>query len=210
MSQYSYDKKLDGGGGALNSSPYPPPVQEGQGYAPPMAPADSIGGSGQPGYGYGYGYDFGGGPQGASAAYGGGPVYAAPPPLLVQPNMAGIEQSKWLGGAAPPMVMASAGGAYYPGAANQLPTVFLDPTMPRPNDILPLHPAIIEQRRIAASLPPCPIGGYHELRKRHALGVNVGTFMSLACFPIVCCCVRNETVCIKCGEKFDIDLPRIN
>lgn len=45
-----------------------------------------------------------------------------------------------------------------------MPTEFLDPLVPRPNDILPLHPAIIQQRQIAASLPPCPQGGYHELR----------------------------------------------
>src|SRR5690606_601983 len=40
---------------------------------------------------------------------------------------------------------------------------FWDPHVPRPNDILPLHPAIIRQREIAATLPPCPKGGYHEL-----------------------------------------------
>ncbi|KAI1315958.1 hypothetical protein EDD11_010597 [Mortierella claussenii] len=97
----------------------------------------------------------------------------------------------------------------YPGARPGPPTEFLDPTLPRPNDILPLHPAIIQQRQIAATLPPCPKGGYHELRSRHALGVNAGTFLSVICFPIVCCFVRNETVCIKCQEKFNLNLPPI-
>jgi len=59
---------------------------------------------------------------------------------------------------------APVGAAGYPGATSGTPAAFLDPNMPRPNDILPLHPAIIEQRQIAASLPPCPKGGYHELR----------------------------------------------
>ncbi|KAG0347211.1 hypothetical protein BG004_008189 [Podila humilis] len=98
----------------------------------------------------------------------------------------------------------------YPGAAPSFPNEFLDPNIPRPNDILPLHPAIIQQRQIAASLPPCPQGGYHELRSRHALGMNAGTFASIICFPIVCCCVRNETVCLKCHQKFNINLPSIN
>ncbi|KAG0275037.1 hypothetical protein BGZ95_009251 [Linnemannia exigua] len=102
------------------------------------------------------------------------------------------------------------GGSSYPGAVPGPPTEFVDPTMPRPNDILPLHPAIIQQRQIAASLPPCPRGGYHELRSHHALGVNAGTFMSIICFPLVCCCVRQETVCIKCQEKFNVALPAIN
>ncbi|KAF9178259.1 hypothetical protein BGZ49_005405, partial [Haplosporangium sp. Z 27] len=130
------------------------------------------------------------------------PHYQAPPPVL---NTS----------APPPPVM---GGTYmtgvnvgagYPGVSSGPPTEFLDPTQPRPNDILPLHPAIIQQRQIAATLPPCPKGGYHELRKRHALGFNAGTFLSVICFPIVCCCVKDETVCIKCHEKFDIDLPQI-
>ncbi|KAF9420689.1 hypothetical protein BGZ94_009057, partial [Podila epigama] len=56
--------------------------------------------------------------------------------------------------------------AAYPGAVDGAPTQFLDPNIPRPNDILPLHPAIIQQRQIAATLPPCPKGGYHELRSR--------------------------------------------
>ncbi|KAG0037219.1 hypothetical protein BGZ82_002937 [Podila clonocystis] len=102
------------------------------------------------------------------------------------------------------------GAAHYPGAPGAMPTEFLDPLLPRPNDILPLHPTIIQQRQIAASLPPCPQGGYHELRTHHALGVNAGTFASVICFPIVCCCVRDETVCLKCHQKFDINLPRIN
>ncbi|KAF9143166.1 hypothetical protein BGX30_001194 [Mortierella sp. GBA39] len=102
------------------------------------------------------------------------------------------------------------GGSSYPGAVPGPPTEFIDPAIPRPNDILPLHPAIIQQRQIAASLPPCPKGGYHELRSRYALGVNAGTFMSIVCFPVVCCCVRQETVCIKCQEKFDIALPAMN
>ncbi|KAG0254203.1 hypothetical protein BG011_005891 [Mortierella polycephala] len=54
----------------------------------------------------------------------------------------------------------------YPGAGSGAPTQFLDPTVPRPNDILPLHPAIIQRRQIATTLPPCPQGGYHELRTR--------------------------------------------
>ncbi|KAK5829534.1 hypothetical protein F5H01DRAFT_374878 [Linnemannia elongata] len=102
------------------------------------------------------------------------------------------------------------GGSTYPGAVPGPPTEFMDPTIPRPNDILPLHPTIIQQRQIAASLPPCPKGGHHELRSRYALGMNAGTFMSIICFPVVCCCVRQETVCIKCQEKFDIALPSIN
>ncbi|KAG0198570.1 hypothetical protein BGX28_007976 [Mortierella sp. GBA30] len=52
----------------------------------------------------------------------------------------------------------------YPGATAGPPTEYWDPTQPRPNDILPLHPAIIRQRQLSASLPPCPKGGYHELR----------------------------------------------
>lgn len=59
---------------------------------------------------------------------------------------------------------APVGVAGYPGVTGGTPTAFLDPNVPRPNDILPLHPAIIQQRQIAASLPPCPQGGYHELR----------------------------------------------
>ncbi|KAF9104500.1 hypothetical protein BGX27_010072, partial [Mortierella sp. AM989] len=54
----------------------------------------------------------------------------------------------------------------YPGVTSGPPTQFMDPTQPRPNDILPLHPVIIQQRQIAATLPPCPKGGYHELRAR--------------------------------------------
>ncbi|KAG0258259.1 hypothetical protein DFQ27_004733 [Actinomortierella ambigua] len=99
------------------------------------------------------------------------------------------------------------GSANHPGVMGATPVAFQDPTAPRPNDILPLHPAIIQQRQIAASLPPCPKGGYHELRTHHALGMNLGTVMSVICFPIVCCCVRNETVCIKCHEKFNFVLP---
>ncbi|KAF9924381.1 hypothetical protein FBU30_005651, partial [Linnemannia zychae] len=57
-------------------------------------------------------------------------------------------------------------GSSYPGAAPGPPTVFWDPLVPRPGDILPLNPAIIQRRQIAASLPPCPCGGYHELRNR--------------------------------------------
>ncbi|KAG0332282.1 hypothetical protein BG000_010191 [Podila horticola] len=68
----------------------------------------------------------------------------------------------------PPVNQAYAAGpstrAHYPGAPGAMPTEFLDPLVPRPNDILPLHPAIVQQRQIAASLPPCPQGGYHELR----------------------------------------------
>ncbi|KAF9923045.1 hypothetical protein BGZ65_009169, partial [Modicella reniformis] len=97
----------------------------------------------------------------------------------------------------------------YPGVVSGPPADFMDPTVPRPNDILPLHPAIIQQRQIAASLPPCPKGGHHELRTRLALGANAGTLLSFICFPIVCCCIRDETVCIKCNEKFNIILPRI-
>lgn len=54
----------------------------------------------------------------------------------------------------------------YPAASAFIgpPTEFMDPTAPRPNDILPLHPAIIQQRQIAARLPPCTRGGHHELR----------------------------------------------
>ncbi|KAF9968078.1 hypothetical protein BGZ70_006880 [Mortierella alpina] len=63
----------------------------------------------------------------------------------------------------PGMAQVSASG--YPGANAGPPSEFMDPTMPRPNDILPLHPVIIQQRQIAATLPPCPRGGYHELRK---------------------------------------------
>ncbi|CAO3570719.1 unnamed protein product [Mortierella alpina] len=62
----------------------------------------------------------------------------------------------------PGMAQVSASG--YPGANAGPPGEFIDPTVPRPNDILPLHPAIIQQRQIAATLPPCPRGGYHELR----------------------------------------------
>ncbi|KAG0052319.1 hypothetical protein BGZ83_002759 [Gryganskiella cystojenkinii] len=101
------------------------------------------------------------------------------------------------------------GATGYPGVAGGTPTDFLDPNVPRPNDILPLHPAIIEQRQIAASLPPCPQGGYHELRSHHALGANPGTLLSVLCFPIVYCCVRNDTVCIKCHQKFNISLPAL-
>ncbi|KAF9356417.1 hypothetical protein BGX34_009942 [Mortierella sp. NVP85] len=97
----------------------------------------------------------------------------------------------------------------YPSAAPGPPTEFVDPTVPRPNDILPLHPAIIQQRQIAASLPPCSHGGYHELRTQHGLGFNAGTFMSIVCFPVIFCCVQDETVCIKCKEKFNVVLPRI-
>ncbi|KAG0233746.1 hypothetical protein B0O80DRAFT_500399 [Mortierella sp. GBAus27b] len=97
----------------------------------------------------------------------------------------------------------------YPGAAPGPPTEFMDPTVPRPNDILPLHPAIIQQRQIAASLPPCSKGGYHELRTHLALGANTGTFLSIVFFPVMCCFVRDETVCIKCNEKFNVVLPRI-
>ncbi|KAF9342867.1 hypothetical protein BGX26_006692 [Mortierella sp. AD094] len=128
-------------------------------------------------------------------------------------------------------------GIGYPGAMSGSPADFLDPTQPRPNDILPLHPAIIQQRQIAATLPPCPGGGYHELRKRHirvtskwseedlpvttrtnkfalqclysALVFKTGTCLPVTCFPIVCCCVKHETVCINCQEKFDVDLPRV-
>ncbi|KAF9902605.1 hypothetical protein BX616_001874 [Lobosporangium transversale] len=59
---------------------------------------------------------------------------------------------------------ASAGPGHFSGVQPGPPTEFVDPTVPRPNDILPLHPAIIQQRQIAASLPPCSKGGYHELR----------------------------------------------
>ncbi|KAF9276970.1 hypothetical protein BGZ68_009636 [Mortierella alpina] len=108
----------------------------------------------------------------------------------------------------PGMAQVSASG--YPGANAGPPTEYMDPTMPRPNDILPLHPAIIQQRQIAATLPPCPRGGYHELRTRNALGFNAGTLLSVICFPVIlCCCVKTQTVCIKCDEKFDIALPPI-
>ncbi|KAF9975416.1 hypothetical protein BGZ73_000921 [Actinomortierella ambigua] len=102
------------------------------------------------------------------------------------------------------------GSTNHPGVVGATPVAMQDPTLPRPNDILPLHPAIIQQRQIAASLPPCPKGGYHELRTHHALGMNLGTIMSVICFPIVCCCVRDETVCIKCHEKFNFALPAIH
>ncbi|KAG0239428.1 hypothetical protein BGW41_007692 [Actinomortierella wolfii] len=101
------------------------------------------------------------------------------------------------------------GAANFPGVSGATPVPYQDPNVPRPNDILPLHPAIIQQRQIAASLPPCPKGGYHELRTHHALGMNLGTVMSVICFPIVCCCVRDETVCIKCHEKFNFALPPV-
>lgn len=68
----------------------------------------------------------------------------------------------------PGMAQVSASG--YPGANAGPPTEYMDPTMPRPNDILPLHPAIIQQRQIAATLPPCPRGGYHELRTQKYVG----------------------------------------
>jgi hypothetical protein len=58
----------------------------------------------------------------------------------------------------------------------------MDPSIPRPNDILPLHPAIIQQRQIAASLPPCPRGGYHELRS-HQYGFGVA-ILALASGPV--------------------------
>ncbi|KAF9334924.1 hypothetical protein BG006_001221 [Podila minutissima] len=121
-----------------------------------------------------------------------------PPPLPEQPP------------AIQPYAAGPSAPAHYPGAPGAIPTDFLDPLVPRPNDILPLHPVIIQQRQIAATLPPCPQGGYHELRRQHALGMNAGTFASIICFPIVCCCVREETVCLKCHQKFDINLPRIN
>ncbi|KAG0366088.1 hypothetical protein BC939DRAFT_462672 [Gamsiella multidivaricata] len=128
-------------------------------------------------------------------AYNPNMYYAPPPPA----PMGGNQTS----GAVPNS------GGQYPGAMSGAGAGYMDPTAPRPNDILPLHPAIIQQRQIAASLPPCPKGGYHELRKRYALGANAGTVLSVICFPVVCCCVRNETTCIKCGEKFNIDLPSI-
>ncbi|KAF9900298.1 hypothetical protein EC991_007640 [Linnemannia zychae] len=65
------------------------------------------------------------------------------------------------------------GGSSYPGAAPGPPTEFMDPTIPRPNDILPLHPAIIQQRQIAATLPPCPRGGYHELRSHQYVFLSI-------------------------------------
>ncbi|KAF9392597.1 hypothetical protein CPB97_000050 [Podila verticillata] len=120
------------------------------------------------------------------------PVNQPPPPPTMNPAQPGPS------------------GAHYPGAPGAFPTEFLDPNIPRPNDILPLHPAIIQQRQIAASLPPCPQGGYHELRSHYALGINARTLASIICFPIVCCCVRSETVCLKCDQKFDVSLPRIN
>ncbi|KAF9169711.1 hypothetical protein BGX21_009888 [Mortierella sp. AD011] len=128
------------------------------------------------------------------------PHYQHPPPPVIN------KAPQPMGGS----YMAGANvGTGYPGASSGPPTEFLDPTQPRPNDILPLHPAIIQQRQIAATLPPCPKGGYHELRKRYALGINTGTCLSVMCLPVVCCCVENETVCIKCDEKFDVELPRI-
>ncbi|KAF9153951.1 hypothetical protein BG015_002257 [Linnemannia schmuckeri] len=136
---------------------------------------------------------------------GGQPGYPQQPPYPQQAYAQPSQQQYFTQPPAP-----AVGGSSYPGAVPGPPTEFVDPTVPRPNDILPLHPAIIHQRQIAASLPPCPKGGYHELRSRHALGVNAGTFMSIICFPLVCCCVRQETVCIKCQEKFNIALPGIN
>ncbi|KAF8935706.1 hypothetical protein BGZ58_004843 [Dissophora ornata] len=145
MSQYPLDKPPQ--------SQFPPPAQEGQGYSSNMYDPPAPMGTGQ-----------------ASEYYGQGSTYYGPSGQY----MGGPEQGKWQGGgpAGPGMGMAmgqqqgAGGSAYYPGAANVPPTEFMDPTMPRPNDILPLHPAIIQQRQIAASLPPCPKGGYHELRRR--------------------------------------------
>ncbi|KAF9086251.1 hypothetical protein BGX23_009024 [Mortierella sp. AD031] len=128
---------------------------------------------------------------GSTNNYSNTPYFTQPPPAVAQPA-------------------AAVGGSSYPGAVPGPPTEFLDPTVPRPNDILPLHPAIIQQRQIAASLPPCPRGGYHELRTHNAFGMNAGTCLSIICLPLVfCCCVDQETVCIKCKEKFDIVLPAI-
>lgn len=81
---------------------------------------------------------------------------------------------------------AAVGGTSYPGAVPGPPTEFVDPTQPRPNDILPLHPAIIQQRQIAASLPPCPRGGYHELRSRQ----YVLSLLSLLLLRRACLSVR--------------------
>ncbi|KAF9184300.1 hypothetical protein BGZ51_003414 [Haplosporangium sp. Z 767] len=110
-------------------------------------------------------------------------MYAPPPPLMNsggQTAVAGAGPGAgapggnyhgYTGPAGPaPTALGPGGGAGYgsgyPGAGSGAPTQFLDPNVPRPNDILPLHPAIIQQRQIAATLPPCPQGGYHELRRR--------------------------------------------
>ncbi|KAF9938989.1 hypothetical protein BGZ75_003619 [Mortierella antarctica] len=132
----------------------------------------------------------------------------APAPAAAAPYYTSNNTYNYNNAGQPGMAQVSASG--YPGANAGPPAEYMDPTMPRPNDILPLHPAIIQQRQIAATLPPCPRGGYHELRTRNALGFNAGTLLSVICFPVIlCCCVKSETVCIKCDEKFDIALPPI-
>ncbi|KAL1922639.1 uncharacterized protein VTP21DRAFT_10178 [Calcarisporiella thermophila] len=67
------------------------------------------------------------------------------------------------------------------------------------------HPAIEEQQRIAASLPPCPKGGNHELRA-HYTGLTL--FFAMIGLPLCCGFARKKTVCKRCGQVFkDIAFP---
>ncbi|CAG8472718.1 6926_t:CDS:2 [Ambispora leptoticha] len=66
---------------------------------------------------------------------------------------------------------------------------------------LMIDPAIIEQRRIATQLGPCPKGGYHELRSHYTYGSLFWAF----CFGLPRCFgySRKKTVCRNCNATFE-------
>ncbi|RGB42903.1 hypothetical protein C1646_809717 [Rhizophagus diaphanus] len=66
--------------------------------------------------------------------------------------------------------------------------------------------AVIEQRRIAATLGPCPKGGNHELRQHYTSGTLFWAFC--LGLPRFFGYAKKKTVCKKCNMEFKgVNIP---